>query len=104
MQVEVELGLPRVGATAVEQVHTVGAEFCGHRAGDALRFQRDRGEVVGRDLQEVLAVPTRNHQQVAVGGGIDVHERVCRLCLRDHRGRDLAGHDAAEHTVFSHGF
>ena len=53
MHVEVEFGLPRVGAAAVEQVDTIGAQSVLGPPGDLLGQQRTRGEVVVGDVEQI---------------------------------------------------
>jgi hypothetical protein len=53
VNVEVEFGLPRVGAAAVEQVDTVGAEPVLGPLGDLLGQQCARGEVVFCDVEQI---------------------------------------------------
>ncbi|SKW82023.1 Uncharacterised protein [Mycobacteroides abscessus subsp. abscessus] len=66
MQVEVELRLPGVGAAAIQQVYAVRAELGDNSLGYALRRHRDGGEVVGGYVEQIPAVPLRDHQKMSV--------------------------------------
>lgn len=99
---EVELRLPGVRPTAIQQVHPVGAELGDCRFGDALRRQGNGAEVVRRYLEQIRAVPLRNHQQMSVRSGVDVHERVRFGVLGDPHAGHYTGDDPAKQAVVGH--
>ena len=56
-------------------------------------------QVVVRDVVDVAGVRPRDHQRVAAGGRVDVHDRDRPLVLVDADRGQLAGHDLAEDAV-----
>lgn len=88
--------LPGVGAAAVEEIDTIGAEFGDHRVGRALRGQRHGGKVIGWYFDEIPAVPLGYHQNVTIGRWIDVHERKRRIVLYHCSTGHVAADDPAE--------
>ena len=69
------------------------------RRGEPLRRERRRGQILGLDLEQVPRVPARDHQRVAAGRRVDVHERDRALVLATICAGHLAGDDLAEDAV-----
>src|SRR5215218_10745594 len=99
VQVEVEHRLPRRAAARVEHVDAVRAEPLADERSELLRRRRARVEVLAPDLQQVLRVLARDHEQVPARRRVDVHECDGSLVLANERGGDLARHDLAEQAI-----
>ena len=99
---EVKDGLPGRGLARVDEVDPVAAQALLHPAREALGASRGAGEVVQVDVVQVPGVPPRDHQRVAAGPRVDVHECDRVLVLVHQLRRDLAGEDLAEETVVVH--
>src|SRR5699024_10284958 len=85
--------------TAVEQVDPGGAPGLMDMVGDALGLARHGGEVLGRDIAQIRAVPLRHDEQMPVRARLDVHERVRRLGLGDRRTRRRTGAYPTEQAI-----
>lgn len=99
VQVEVEHGLPGSLATAVEHVDAVCPEPIAGSSGDLLGESAARCQVAGRDVEQVECVRARDHEGMAEGDRVDVHERNRPVRLGNRGRRDLGGDDPAEDAV-----
>ena len=77
----------------------VGAEHLHRGLGDLLRDLRDRGEVVGLDVEQVAGRRLRQHQRVARRARHDVEEGQHLVVLVDLVARQFAAQDFGEDVV-----
>src|SRR3954447_11120484 len=97
--VEVEDRLPGRALARVDEVHPVAIEGVAGPKRHALGGVGGPGQVVVIDVVEVARVPARDHERVAPGPGVEVHERQRVLVLVDDLGGGLARRDLAEDAV-----
>ena len=71
-------------------------------AGAILKFKAEGAKVGVLDLEQFPRMPPGDHQRVAAGPRVDVHERDRVLVLVDDLRGKLARDDLAEDAVVSH--
>lgn len=96
---EVEDGLPRVGAAGIEEVYAVGSEPVPGAKRLAPGGNHACLEVFVVDCVEVLAVPLGDDERMATVGGAYVHERDGLFVFVDDFRRHFAGDDPAEKAL-----
>ncbi len=91
-------------AAGVQEVHRrVGPETADGPSGDLLAHLHGGGEILLVDLEHVVGVRAGDHEGVATGRRVDVHEGDHAIVLIDLRGGNRPGHDGAEDAVVRHG-
>lgn len=103
MPMKMKHRLPRVRTAAIEQVHSVGVENLDCNPRDSLRRQGHCSQIIGRDVEQILAVALWHNEKVAIRGRMDVHEGTDPVILDNFHAGNVAGNDSAEHTMISHG-
>ena len=102
MEMEMEDRLPGRSPGGVDEVDAVGVK----RSPDHVRHLDRRGHHlrrVGRlDVPQVRRMALGDHQDVAGGGGVDVHDHDHRVVFVDALGRGRSRHDRAEDASILH--